>query len=173
MPSKSDVKSLEARTIERRAVEAVIWGMPIVNYELRYQALRRLKGDFNQIVYWSGLRDWRNQTLTPNPDSIYLMPFFNTKDVGPMVLEIPPADEGKITMLQSIGIEKGKPFKPDASAKRILERAAVEAHDQCSSASTGPRNRSSRRSGSCQTSKGCDESHEHRHQADADHTRHG
>ena len=37
---------------------------------------------------------WKNQTLTPNPDTIYLMPFYNTKDVGPMVLEIPPADGG-------------------------------------------------------------------------------
>lgn len=27
-----------------------------------------------------------------NPDVIYLMPFFNTKDVGPVALEIPPAD---------------------------------------------------------------------------------
>ena len=51
----------------------------------------------NQIVYWSRLPDWKNQTLTPNPDVIYLMPFFNTKDVGPMVLEIPPADDGSIT----------------------------------------------------------------------------
>ena len=40
--------------------------------------------------------DWRNQTLTPNPDTIYFMPFYNTKD-GPLVLEIPPADEGSIT----------------------------------------------------------------------------
>jgi hypothetical protein len=27
----------------------------------------RLGGKPNQIVYWSGLLDWRNQTLTPNP----------------------------------------------------------------------------------------------------------
>ena len=52
------------------------------------------KGGFNQVVYWSRLLDWKNQTLTPNPDVIYLMPFFNTKDVGPVVLEIPPADDG-------------------------------------------------------------------------------
>ena len=49
--------------------------------------------DFNQVVYWSRPLTWKNQTLTPNPDTIYLMPFFNTKDVGPMVLEIPPADD--------------------------------------------------------------------------------
>jgi hypothetical protein len=63
-----------------------------------YQAMaRETGGRFNEIVYWSRLPDWKNQTLTPNPDAIYLMPFFNTKDVGPVVLEIPAADEGSIT----------------------------------------------------------------------------
>ena len=47
-------------------------------------------------MYWSRLLDWKNQTLTPNPDAIYLMPFYDTTD-GPMVLEIPPADDGSIT----------------------------------------------------------------------------
>jgi hypothetical protein len=56
-----------------------------------------VKGRWNQIVYWSRLLDWKNQTLTPNPDAIYLMPFFNTAQAGPMVIEIPPADEGSIT----------------------------------------------------------------------------
>ena len=91
-------EDLTRRTIERRAIEAVVWGMPVVNYDLMYQAMvRDTKGTFNQIVYWSRLPDWKNQTLTPNPDSIYLMPFFNTKDAGPMVLEIPAADDGSIT----------------------------------------------------------------------------
>jgi hypothetical protein len=86
---------LAQRSIERRAVEAVIWGMPVVNYDLMYQEMvRKTNGNFNQIVYWSRLLDWKNQTLTPNPDVIYLMPFFNTKDVGPVVLEVPPADDG-------------------------------------------------------------------------------
>jgi hypothetical protein len=89
---------LTRRAIERRAVEAIIWGMPAVNFDRLCQAMLRLpKGGFNQVVYWSRLSDWKNQTLTPNPDSIYLMPFINTKDVGPVVLEIPPADEGSIT----------------------------------------------------------------------------
>ena len=81
---------LARRTLERRAVEAVIWGMPAVNTDLMYQEMLKLGGKPNQIVYWSGLLDWRNQTLTPNPDVIYFMAFFNTKD-GPVVIEIPPA----------------------------------------------------------------------------------
>ncbi len=75
-------------------MEAAIWGMPAVNYQLMYAEMAKLKGSFNQVVYWSRLLDWKNQTLTPNPDVIYLMPFFNTQNVGPIVLEIPPSDEG-------------------------------------------------------------------------------
>jgi len=86
------------RAVHRRAIEAVIWGMPAVNYELMYQAgARAAQADFNQIVYWSRLPDWKIQTLTPNPDAIYLSPFINTKEVGPVVLDIPPADGGSIT----------------------------------------------------------------------------
>ena len=86
-------QDLNRRMIERRAVEAVIWGMPVVNTDLMYQAMLKLGGKPNQIVYWPGLLDWKNQTLTPNPDVIYLMAFFNIKD-GPVVIEIPRADDG-------------------------------------------------------------------------------
>jgi hypothetical protein len=114
-------EDIARRTIERRAVEAVIWGMAAVNLDLMLQAMiDSAKGKPNQIVYWSRLPDWKNQTLTPNPDVIYLMPFFNTKDVGPMVLEIPPADDGVIngTVMDAwqvpledvgpAGVDKGK-----------------------------------------------------------------
>jgi hypothetical protein len=94
-PSRKD---LSRSTIERRAIEAVIWGMPAVNFELMYQATVQSKGAYNQVVFWSRLFDSKNQTLTPNPGTVYFHPFYNTKDVGPMVLEIPPAgDEGSIT----------------------------------------------------------------------------
>jgi hypothetical protein len=90
-------EDLALRTIERRAVEAVIWGMPAVNYDLMFQAAARTGAAVNQVVYWSRLPDWKIQTLTPNPDAIYLTPFISTKEVGPVVIEIPPADKGSIT----------------------------------------------------------------------------
>ena len=94
-------EDLPKRAIERRAVEAVIWGMPAVNFDLMYQAMIRdakAGAGSNKIVYWSKLSDWKNQTLTPNPDAVYFMPFFDTKEVGPVVLEIPAADDsGSIT----------------------------------------------------------------------------
>ncbi len=112
---------LAERTLHRRAVEAVIWGMPAVNAELMFQAMKDAKADFNKVVYWSRPVSWKNQTLTPNPDTIYLMPFYNTKVAGPMVLEIPPVDgESSITgsiddawqvALEDVGpagVDKGK-----------------------------------------------------------------
>ncbi len=82
---------LVGSAVQRRAVEAVIWGIPMVNYDLLFQSVLRAGGAANQVVYWSRLPDWKNQTLTPNPDVIYVFPFLNTKSAGPMVMEIPPA----------------------------------------------------------------------------------
>src|SRR5499433_3572907 len=84
---------LPRRAIQRRAVEAVIWGMPAVNTDLMLQEmLTKTPGKVNQIIYWGRPLDWHNQTLTPNPDAIYFMAFLNTKDVGPVVIDVPPGE---------------------------------------------------------------------------------
>ncbi|QJE98823.1 DUF1254 domain-containing protein [Luteolibacter luteus] len=80
----------------RRATEAVIWGIPLVNYDRMLQAAIENGGAPNQVIYWSQPVNSKNQTLTPNPDTIYLNPFYDTRK-GPVVLEIPPAgDDGVI-----------------------------------------------------------------------------
>ncbi|MFE6858655.1 DUF1254 domain-containing protein [Nocardia sp. NPDC057668] len=78
------------RGVHRRAVESAVWAMPAVNFELMREVLAG--GESNTFVYWSRLLDWRNQTLTPNPDLIYYMAFFDTHD-GPVVVEIPAESE--------------------------------------------------------------------------------
>jgi hypothetical protein len=89
------VDELARRARHHRAVEAVIWAMSAVDFDLRL-AMVGLAGADNQIVLWSGVFDWRNQTLTPNPDTISLLAFFDTTD-GPVVLDIPQAAAGSIT----------------------------------------------------------------------------
>jgi hypothetical protein len=113
-PSGED---LARRAVHRRAVEAVLWGMPVVNFDLMLQAMvTSALGSPNQVVYWSRLPDWKNQTLTPNPDVIYLMPFFDTRQTGPMVLEIPPADDGVIngTVIGDLDVEHRLELQSDA-----------------------------------------------------------
>jgi len=86
-------ENIKEKILYNRAVDAAIWGIPAVNFQLMYKEMEKINGSYNQIVYWPGLLNWKNQTLTPNQDVIYLMPFFNTEK-GPVVLEIPPADNG-------------------------------------------------------------------------------
>src|SRR5215470_19625661 len=87
-------EDLASRAVHRRAVEAVIWGMSAVNTDLmRQEMLAKTSGKVNQFIYWGRPLDWKNQTLTPNPDTLYFMAFYDTKAAGPMVLEVPPGDE--------------------------------------------------------------------------------
>ncbi len=111
--------------VRARAVQAVIWGMPAVNYDLMLQEmLTKTSGKVNQVIYWGKPLDWHNQTLTPNPDTLYFMAFLNTKDVGPIVIDIPPADNSGslnaniVNIWQMaledgglLGIDKGKGVK--------------------------------------------------------------
>src|SRR6195952_2888254 len=82
---------LARRTVERRAVEAVIWGMPLVNTDAMRQAyFRDVGATYNDICFFSKPADWRFQVTTPNASTNYVYFNFNLKD-GPVVFEIPAA----------------------------------------------------------------------------------
>ena len=119
--STAPAQNLNDRTQHARAVEAVIWGMPAVNYDLMLQQmLTKTPGKVGQVIYWGRPLDSKNQTLTPNPDALYFMVFYNTKD-GPIVLDLPPGNangsfNGNIVTLWQmpledaglLGLDKGK-----------------------------------------------------------------
>src|SRR5271169_5238301 len=82
---------LARRTIERRAVEGAIWGMPLVNTDAMRQAyFRDVGAKYNDICYFSTPADWHFQVTTPNASTNYVYFNFNLKD-GPVVVEIPAA----------------------------------------------------------------------------------
>ena len=123
--AEDGLPELDQRMKERRAVEAVIWGMPVVNYDLMLQEmLTKTPGRVNQMIFWGRPLDWKNQTLTPNPDTLYLMAFLDTREVGPIVIEVPPAGpEGSLNAnivnvwqvaledVGLLGVDKGKGAK--------------------------------------------------------------
>ncbi len=85
---------LNERMLHRRAVEAVVWGIAAVSFDAMYQAMvRDAKGGYNQLGYWSRPSNWKNQTLTPNSENLYVLFFTDTRQVGPLVLEVPPAGD--------------------------------------------------------------------------------
>jgi hypothetical protein len=82
---------LARRTVERRAVEAAIWGMPLVNTDAMRQAyFRDVGAKYNDICYFSKPQNWKFQVTTPNASTNYVYFNYNLKD-GPVVVEIPAA----------------------------------------------------------------------------------
>jgi hypothetical protein len=122
--SLEETAELDRRVMRQRAFQAVIWGMPAVNAGLMYDQMVKAGGKTGQIIYWGKPLDWHNQTLTPNPDTLYFMGFYDTKAQGPVVVEIPPAGaDGSlngnfVTLWQTsledaglLGVDKGKGVK--------------------------------------------------------------
>jgi hypothetical protein len=85
-------QEFQQRLLEGRAIEAVIWGMPLVSQDAQHQAsLRDAGAKDNDIVFWSRPSGWKNQTTTPNASVRYVFINFNTQREGPVVLEVPAA----------------------------------------------------------------------------------
>lgn len=75
-----------------RAVEAVVWGLPLASFDAMREAyLRDAHARYNDIVYWSKPADWKLQIATPNASSRYVLACFDVSE-GPVVIEVPPAD---------------------------------------------------------------------------------
>ena len=64
MSTTSD--EIRNKTIERRAIDAAIWGVPIVSvHAMREAFFRDAQANYNDILHWSKPSDWKNQTATP------------------------------------------------------------------------------------------------------------
>ena len=127
--------ALERGVLEGRALEAFVWGLPAVNYDLMLQEmLAKTSGKVNQLIYWGRPLDSKNQTLTPNPDALYFMAFFDTRD-GPIVLEVPPGNaqgnsrgpQESRMRCRSAGIGIG--VRMPTSAPPVLPRGARPSHE--------------------------------------------
>ena len=91
MPQEFTPEQLARNTFHRRAVEAAIWGMPLVSVDVMREAFFRDAGAKDgDIVFFSKPSDWRFQFTTPNASTYYVYFNFNLKN-GPMVLEVPAA----------------------------------------------------------------------------------
>jgi hypothetical protein len=60
---------------------------------VKQAAFRDGKASYNDIVWWPK-GSWKNQSPTPNVNTRYMYFFCNTKQDGPVVVDLPPAVPG-------------------------------------------------------------------------------
>jgi hypothetical protein len=73
-------EALNQGMLEGRAIDAAIWGVPIVSFDAMRQAyFRDAKAKYNDIIWWPKGAGWKNQSLTVNTTVRYMYLFFNTQ----------------------------------------------------------------------------------------------
>lgn len=84
------------RMLQRRATEAAIWGMPLVNFHAMREVLREQAGvGLNDVAFFSRPQTWKLQFTTNNDTTPYVLAFWNTCRDGPLVFDLPAfADSG-------------------------------------------------------------------------------
>ncbi len=92
-PAQAREGSIHDRMTHYRAVDAVVWAMPLLNFKTFRDGHRAIGVEYNDIAYNSKVQNWKVQTATPNDTTPYIIFFWNVKD-GPMVVEIPASAEG-------------------------------------------------------------------------------
>jgi hypothetical protein len=89
-----DYKTLELnihdRMLHHRAVDAVVWAMPLMNFKFYRDALIDAGVGRNDVGYFSKIQDWKFQTATPNNTTPYILAHWTVKN-GPIVVEVPPS----------------------------------------------------------------------------------
>ena len=81
---------LARRAIERRAVEAAIWGMPAVSMAGVRKSLAGIGAGYNEVVYFSQPLEARHEFLTANNQTPYVLAVLDLHR-GSMVLDVPAA----------------------------------------------------------------------------------
>jgi len=85
--------TISERMLHHRAIDTVVWAMPMMNFKQWRDGHMALGVDYNDIAYYSKVQDWKYQTATPNNTTPYIDFFWTLKD-GPMVIEIPASADG-------------------------------------------------------------------------------
>jgi hypothetical protein len=92
-PARAAEQTIHERMFHSRAIEAVVWAMPLLNFKGFRDGHASVGVGYNDIAYHSKIQDWKFQTATPNNTTPYVNFYWNIKD-GPIVVEIPPSADG-------------------------------------------------------------------------------
>ncbi len=91
-----NITEIKEKMFYSRALEAAIWGMPLMNFDaMRQGYLRDAGAQYNDVIYFSQFANWKFQTTTPNNSTNYVMFFCTLKD-GPVIVDIPVPEDAAL-----------------------------------------------------------------------------
>jgi hypothetical protein len=94
-PTKEAAAMLSEELLFQRATQVYLWSLPAVNlYAMKEASERAFGAGYDVFPVWKHRLDAKTVVPTPNSDVIYAMGYVDVGSDGPMVIEIPPKQQG-------------------------------------------------------------------------------
>ena len=94
-PTAQSAARLTDELLFQRATQVYLWALPAVNLMAMKEASEKVFGaGYNVFPVWKERLDAKTVVTTPNSDVIYAMTYVDVGKDGPLVIEIPPQQQG-------------------------------------------------------------------------------
>src|SRR6201992_2623418 len=94
-PTAESADALNNELYFQRAVQVYLWSLPAVNMWAMKEGSEKVYGaGYNILPVWKERLNARTRVTTPNSDCLYAMGYVNIAKDGPIVVEVPPKNQG-------------------------------------------------------------------------------
>ncbi|CAB3778469.1 hypothetical protein LMG28688_00599 [Paraburkholderia caffeinitolerans] len=94
-PTEADACALRDELLFQRATQVYLWALPAVNlYAMKEASERAFGSGYTVFPVWKQRLDAKTIIPTPNSDVIYAIGYIDVGRDGPMVIDVPPKQQG-------------------------------------------------------------------------------
>ncbi len=94
-PTNDSAELLRDELYFQRAVQVYLWSLPAINMFAMKEGSEKIYGaGYNVLPVWKDRLNAKTQVTTPNSDCLYAMGYVNLAKDGPIVVEVPPQNQG-------------------------------------------------------------------------------
>jgi hypothetical protein len=94
-PTGETARSLRDELLFQRGVQSYLWALPAINmWAMKQASEERFGAGYNVLPVWKQRLSAKTLITTPNSDVIYAMGYVDLGKDGPLVIELPPGQQG-------------------------------------------------------------------------------
>jgi hypothetical protein len=94
-PTAASAQMLSDNLYFQRATQVYLWSLPAMNmYAMKLGSEKTYGAGYNVLPVWKQRLNANTKVTTPNSDCLYAMGYVNIAKDGPIVVEVPPKNQG-------------------------------------------------------------------------------
>src|SRR5215813_2493728 len=94
-PTEETAQRLHDELLFERGVQSYLWALPAINmWAMKQGSEARFGAGYNVLPVWMQRLNAKTLVTTPNSDVIYAMGYVDLGKDGPLVIELPPGQQG-------------------------------------------------------------------------------